>query len=80
MLGSVKWFLDNYSLRDPMLEGFIHGLATDLGVATADLSGNVRELRRVLTAFSEHPTGPKVELRRWLTWTCTAAFMRVYIL
>lgn len=66
---AVLWFLKYYHLDDPMLADFISGFADDLDMSPERLRTDWAKLRQILREFAHHPAGPRVELRRWLTWT-----------
>jgi hypothetical protein len=70
VISSIEWFLKEYSLNDSSVASdFVAGIAQDLGLSAEQLVGNVRELRRILTEFTKESCGPRVEMRRWFTWT-----------
>ena len=68
MQQSISWLLKTYKLSGSPMDTFTEGIASDVGRPAHELTDNLEELRRILTAFTFHPTGPRVELRRWLTW------------
>ena len=65
---AVVWWLKYYHVDDPLIEEFVFGFAEDLDESVDGLRQNWARLRRILREFSIHPSGPGVELRRWLTW------------
>ena len=68
MQDALRWFVRHYHMSDPILLDFLASISVDMGFGVDHLSNNLDEARRVIDEFCRGPAGPRVELRRWLTW------------